>query len=597
MPFSTARAAVILTLFLSGVAAADLWWDADWQYESWDWYAGGEGIGQTGYELYNWHGGIREYEDSYTSISGSFRIESDRYWDTDLDGNWYDNYYTEYFTSYDAEYGWEETSYYFRDRLTIWQEYDYYLEQNRFSGEMYSYENHRIDTDDDDNLYDYGDSGAYYSSVWSDFRAYDQFSSSASTLYDPFSHYYTSTYADSHALTGHMYSEYTLVVDTDGDGMYEGGWNPDDYYYYESSYYDSWDGHSGSETTLWDVPAHYYMATSNFSTATGSWNEDFEYAVDTDGDGDIEAGSNGDDYYTYADSGFDASSLDSWSNSELWDIPNGYYYATEDYSNASSGHFSNESWAASDTDDDGHIENWFMSDDSYQYVSSGYNPTTDLTYSYFQLSIDGHNNEDQYAWMTEDHWSRGSGDFGNEYEGANLVGWYLNWDGYDIGDEYEYQGPRTYQRTQTKVWGEGGYYVATNTRTADAGNHSTWTQVNQDTDGDTAWDNTDDYEIFSRDWDVYEDSWHNVGYYVDNNDTDLYVRFEQSLSPSVDTLSYEYEDGATGMDAGVFLIYDSGSTTPFDGYAYVYNAEDYEFIWFDGEFMMLPYPIGIGNYY
>ena len=503
------------------------WWDNDWQYESWDWYEPGEGTGAIGYELLNWYGGIKEYENSFTSISGSFRTESNRYWDTDLDGNWTNNYYYESYSAYDAEDQWECIDYRLEDRVNYdWMVYDYELEQNRFSGEMESSTRFQIDTDADDNLGDYSDGGAYYSYNSSGFDATDQGSWSDSTIYDPFNHYYLSTNNYSTVTTGDSHSALSLSVDTDGDGYYE-TWGKDDYFYYESSR-------------------------------------------------------------------FEADDLDRYSSTTLYDIPNGYYYATSNYSNDGTGDFENSWQYASDTDGDDNIETWFMSDDAYQSEESGYDFVTDKTYSNSYVSMDGNNKQNAYMYSIEEHSSKGSGDVHNSFEGANLIGWYRNWDGYQVGNEYEDEGPRAYQWNQTKVWGQ--YYSSTASRTWDGGATGTYTEYNQDTDGDTDWDNTWDlnYEIYSEAWDESGTGWSETGWEVDNQDTNVYTEYERCTSTSGDFEYYYTSNGSTGDEAEYMKFFESGAATAYSGIMLAESAGiDYEYVWFDGGWSMLPYNTGM----
>jgi hypothetical protein len=569
------------------------WGWGEWYYEEWDWFYAGEGTMSSGWELWNWTGGIGEYESSWSSISGSYENESDRYWDTDLDDDWYDNYYTQSSSSYDAESGWQESSYFIRDRVNYdWWQYQSYTEEYLFSGEMSSWDRTQMDTDADGSISDYwSDGGAYYAYNSSSFDAEDNSSYSDSTIYDPFAHYYMGTSSYLNTATGDSDDYLSFIADTDGDGMYESGSNPDDYYYTEDSHYDAYDGETWSSTTLWDVPGQYYMATSNNSYPTGSFDSWLGFAADTDNDGTIEFWGQTDDYNYQEWSGFDADDLDSYASTQLWDIPGRYYLATSEWSNSGSGAFQNEMWFAADTDGDDNIENSMWSDDTYQHDRSGYDVVEDWTYSLSETTVDGNNLQDLYMWAEERHGSNASsGAFYNETEGRDLTGYYRNWDGYDVNYE---DGPLSYNNQIAQVFGTDGYYAETHNWTFDAGDHGTWTKYNLDTDGDTAWNNTSDFEYESRSHDTYEGSEHNVGYWVDNEDTNYYEEYNQMFSGNGDT-QYYYRDDA-GDEAEMFLTYASGGTAPITGWLTVDNSDTYEWVWFDGGWSMLPYPIGISE--
>jgi len=560
-------------------------YDSDYEYSAWSEYEAGTGVTESSTYLWDSSTGIYEYDYNWTATSGSYANETARGYDTDLDGDYYDNYYDATSTEYDAERSRQWTSRDLFDNVNYGgagMDYYYYSYANLVSGDMNMEERLYIDTDENGSYYDYDSSGAYYSSTSSYYDASDTRNGYYSTLYDPYNHYYQSTSSYGYAGSGDYSTYYQLRVDTDGDGYYES--NYDDYYYYEGTGYDAYDGDSWSYSDLYNTPEGYYQSTSSYSnTFSGDYDNYYYLVVDTDGDGIYEGGSNNDDYSYSSSEGYDAE--DGWSYNEttLWDIPNGYYYATSSYSNAFSGEWGDWWEYAQDFNEDDYIQRSYQGDDAYQSYDSYYYIDGDLTETTTRASIDGDNELGSYYWAYTNEGSRGNGKYWTNTETADVNGYARVWSGYDIADWDNYEGNVTYNHSITQVYGTDGYYLETHNWAYDAGDNGTWTQYNQDTDGDTAWDNMSDFEIRSRSWNYLEGAEQIEGWYVDNYDTNTETRQEKTYSADVDTFYYYNSDGSTGDYQEMFLAYESGTTTPWTGSLETYASGDlYQWIWFDG---------------
>jgi hypothetical protein len=462
-----------------------------------------------------------------------------------------------------------------------------------------------IDSDEDGIYSDYSDSGAYYSNTYGEYNSHDTYGYSYSQLYNPYDHYYTYSSSYSYAGSGDYNSNYELRVDTDGDGLYET--NNEDYRYYENSGYNAYDSESWSNTTLYNIPEHYYLSTSSYSYAySGEYGTGSYLVVDTEGDGDFNGGDSQQDYSSYTWEGYDAEDGYSSQGTELWDIPNGYYYATSSYSNAFSSS-SGDWWRyAQDFDEDGNIEFsnprssedgggfYSISDDAYQEYRMEHWVDGEGTETQTWASLDGSNALGAYYWAYTDQGSRtNNGDYWMNTETANVNGYARAWSGYDITDYDDGYGDRTWNHSITQVY--GSYYLEVHNWAYDAGDNGTWTQYNQDTDGDTAWDNTgrdqpieDNFEVASRSWDTYEGASHMVGYWVDDYATQ-YTYQEQVFNPAVDTYDYYNVNYTTGDYVGMWLAYESGTTTAWSGALEAgVGMDTYQWIYFDGSWAALP---------
>lgn len=510
-------------------------------------------------------------------------------WDYDQDGSYSDDYYY-YGESYTNYYGEDYQRFYSYDYLSANATYyDYYYNANPVNGYLYTDTDYRYDTDGDGDWNDYSSNGAYRSyseeynypdsgEYYMEYYTYTPGADDYSTLftYDYYEYYKQGDY-------WYEYSENAIDADFDdylwdySGGSFGGAYYtetyseyyPDyyDYYYTESDTYDPWSNYAMftySET---------YTDPVNPGTPFYSYGET-DLHLDTDDDNSYT-----DNYYIYTAYESDQYYGDgyTWTYTQIEDQDNGEYL--EDYSESyATGTYYNYYEYALDTDADGTIEHWY-GDDFYNYTESSYCNDDGETYAYEWISDDYNNNRGAYWYSRVENYSYATGSFDNRANSANLAGFVGEWSGYDADDG------RSYDATGFSVWGE--YNEASGSYAYDAGDSGSWTEYNWDTDGDTAWNNTGDYEIWSETWDEYEGSWHYVGYSLDDYNTGNEFFQENQYSANFDLAVWETYDGATGNRNELVFEFASGSSVPSMGSSEWWygtpSPNDYEYYLYSGD--------------
>ena len=548
------------------------YWD-DWTYDSWNWFEAGTGDGRVGSNFYNYVEGIRVYNDyDFNSLTGDFDIDQDSYLDTDHDGNWTDNYYTrldESFDVYSGEYEKSWRVYDFdglgTDAASYYREYDY---ENLYSGEFEHYVDARIDTDGDgsyDDYWSWSDFGAYRTYTENSFYIDDYpYTYTTTRLYDSINRVQSRSYSEVNTNGDYSYSDSYYRWDADGDGFYS-----DDYYWDVGNW--SRSGETFQWVRLYDYVstyANYYELCYWQDVNTGDFNREETTAIDNDGDGyfwdyNDQKGA----YYSDSYSGFNSEEAYSWAGTEVWDPAGDYdavtgtfgtYQYAYSYSYAGGDSYS-ESQYAKDTDNDGDIERW-GSNDLWQYAYQEYDADELYTYSWSEVEEDTANARGAYSRMwTESGLYAGSGEFYNHAHVENLGGLVETSEGYDADDGYNWS------NYETRTWGDSRTYVENWSYTA--GDFGVYSEINLDTDADTAWNNQWDYEAYAESWDeTYSWWWAEEGLaggrYVGSStcDSNTSDEFEQEFAytSSGDAWSYYSYDGSTGNEIEQMLYYASG---------------------------------------
>ncbi len=488
-------------------------------------------------------------------------------WDQDKDGSYSDDYYY-YGDSYTNYYGENYQEFYSYDYLSG-RYYYTYRDENTANGYLYAYTYNQYDTDGDGSWSDYSSGGAYYSydyeyydpsddSYEREIVAYTPPSADGSVLFT-YDYYYKETKGL------YAYEETEKVIDADFDNYlwdYSGG-NFGGAYYYDTyterdpDYYDDYT----SETTIYDPWSNYYQYSYSewYPGVNGEvfYNSSHTFLyLDTDNDNDYT-----ENYYAYAEVYSDQYSGDGYNYTEnyYYDYDNGEYkynYA-ESYA---SGQYVNKYKYAKDTDADGNIEtggSWSGSDDFWNYVETSYDADDGYTEEINWTSDDYNNSRGAYWYTSIRNETYDTGSWHKEADSANLAGSVSTSTAYDARHGY------SWDEQYASTWGKD--YVGSGSWSYDAGDSGTWTEKYWDTDGDTAWNNTWDYEISSRTWDDTHRDEHNVGYSLNDYDTGNSYWYEEKTSPSYFVKLWKTIDGTTGDSNDVSLLAASATSSPYTG--------------------------------
>jgi len=526
---------------------------------------------------------VYSYDETYDSINGVYQdnyTESypgtgytytylDYQWDADKDGSYSDDYYY-YADNWTNYYGENEQEFYNYDYLTDRTAdgtpdasyYYFYSDANPVSGYLYTETDYYYDTNKDGSFYDYGSGGAYYSYAYEYYDPSDDYYEKEMYVYTPpsadntvlFS--YTGEYSEAEGM--YAYSEKWNYIDADFDkDLYDYG-NGGAYRYYtyaetdpDNPYLDYY-----YEEETWDPWSNKY-AYSYSDTETGVNGEPYyvyaysEIGLDTDKNGDYY-----DNYYAYAESGNDQYDGDGYKYAYNYT----YNYDTGEYQynyaeSYGTGSYYNSYQYIKDTDGNG---SWNTDLDFYNYAYNYYYNDDGEAYHYYLVQDDRANARGAYWYFYESNTAYDTGSFEKYAESANLAGFSSQWSAYD-----GYDGDSESESVFAK-W--GSYREVTGSWSEPGGiNHGTYYDKFYDTDANTAWNNTSDYEIYTYNWNDVEEGLTTAGYEVQDNNTANYFYQEKGMSASGGYLEYTTTDGATGNHNDLYFSYAAGASTPYAG--------------------------------
>lgn len=275
--------------------------------------------------------------------------------------------------------------------------------------------------------------------------------------------------------------------------------------------------------------------------ATGHFYENRDERVDNDNDGDLNDYEDKGALAMFSSSGFDFNDGYSYSGMETWD-PGGDF---DPVSGTFGTKTSFESWSyiggdsgsssefAKDTDNDGEIEDEVGDD---LYIESSTNFEADSLYSEAESHLweDDNNNRGAYQELyTYSESYAPSGEFFNEAYAVNLAGRVSNESGFYADEGY------SWTESETRTWGVN--LVRFSNESYLGGDSLVESQLFNDTDGDTDFQNQFDYEQFITQFNEVEGSWNYVGYNIRDDNTGAETTQVQGFSAAYDFLAIDEE--------------------------------------------------------
>jgi len=367
---------------------------------------------------------------------------------------------------------------------------------------------------------------------------------------------------DANTLTGYYDIDQDYYKDTDMDR----NWTDNYYTYYDESY-DPYDGEyytsyqEVDRSAVMHDAATYYSYFYDENKITGSFYTYTNAQVDTDGDGSYDdwGTSNPGAYRTYSEAGYDVNLQDSWSYSQLYDSINMVYMQDSAHSYASGAYYTSHQYAK-DTDGDGYIETggWdYGYDDFWNATYSSYNANYGSFMESNWTSDDLSNNSGNYWYTSFNNGSTDAGSYWKDAQAASVIGYVYTSTGYDADDGY------SWSEQEAKTWGVD--YVASGSWSYDAGDSGTWANKHWDTDGNTDWNNTWDYEVYSYTWDETNNGSHAVGYSLDDYDNGNYFDYQTISSASWYVVTWDNDLATAGYEnQGTFASVSEGAA-PYAG--------------------------------
>jgi len=351
---------------------------------------------------------------------------------------------------------------------------------------------------------------------------------------------------DYNTVTGYYDIDIDFWFDADDDGFWTDNYYTefDDYYYPYSGYYrtESWiydyDG-------VFHASAYYYNDKSSRNVLTGGWDMFTDARFDADGDGSwSDFGPNQGAYRDYTQQGYSPSDGNTYSNSVLWDTINSTYTSTDNWSYANNGDWGTTYQFAMDTDADGVVElgdtisgNW-GGDDFWNYNQTSYDAWNGRTRTTNWTSDDQSNARSNYWYTSVVNSSRLTGSYDNLSKAKNLGGYAEIHTGYDGDEGYRYE------TIKNATFGVSA--TASAREWWDAGDWEIRNFTNFDTDGDSAWDNPLDYEVYTETWEESSNGWYIVGYEVEDYDSNNYFFAELASRADLSGNHYITDTGWNG---------------------------------------------------